>query len=107
MTHSIYDATVLKTIPPILGGRVRAITTGSAPINADVLAFLKVAFSAHIHEGYGQTEALITTLTDKNDINSAGTVGGPVPTIRFRLKDIPELGYLHTDKPYPRGELQF
>jgi long-chain acyl-CoA synthetase len=107
LAHSTYDATVLKTIRPILGGRVRAMTTGAAPINADVLAFLQVAFSAHIHEGYGQTEALITTLTDKNDINSAGTVGGPVPTIRFRLKDIPEMGYLHTDKPYPRGELQF
>ncbi len=107
LVHPAYDAAVLKNIRPILGGRVRSMTTGAAPINADVLAFLQVAFSATIHEGYGQTEALITTITEKNDVNSAGTVGGPAPSIRFRLKDIPEMGYLHTDKPNPRGELQF
>ncbi len=53
LVHSAYDATVLKTIRPILGGRVRSMTTGAAPINAEVLAFLQVAFSAPIHEGYG------------------------------------------------------
>ncbi len=82
------------------------MTTGAAPISAEVLAYLQVAFSAPIHEGYGQTEALILTITDRDDVNSVGTVGGPAPTIRFRLKDIPEMSYLHTDKPYPRGELQ-
>lgn len=32
-------------------------------------------------------------------------MGGPVPCCIFRLKDIPEMNYYHTDKP-PRGELQ-
>lgn len=107
LVHSAYDATLLKPIRSILGGRVRLITTGAAPISAEVLAFLQVAFSASIMEGYGQTEGLILSLTDRFDVNSEGTVGGPAPSIRFRLKDIPEMNYLHTDKPYPRGELQF
>ena len=81
--------------------------TGAAPINAQVLIFLKAAFSATIHEGYGQTEALILTVTDKDDIHASGTVGGPVSSIKFRLKDLPERNYLSTDKPNPRGELQF
>jgi len=37
----------------LIGGRVRTMVTGSAPISADVLSFLKVCFSAPIHEGYG------------------------------------------------------
>ena len=40
LVHSAYDAAVLKNIRPILGGRVRLMTTGAAPINAEVLAFL-------------------------------------------------------------------
>lgn len=51
--HKVYDNTVLKKIRDILGGNVRIISTGAAPINAEVLTFLKVAFSAQIHEGYG------------------------------------------------------
>jgi len=38
---------------------------------------------------------------------STGHSGGPMSTTVMRLKDCPELEYLHTDKPYPRGELQF
>ena len=31
-------------------------------------------------------------------------VGGPLPCIKLKLKDLPELGYLSTDNP-PRGEI--
>ena len=27
------------------------------------------------------------------------------PVIAYKLRDVPELGYYTTDKPYPRGEL--
>ena len=80
--------------------------TGSAPINAEVLQFLKVAFSACIHEGYGQTEALVLTITHRDDVNASGKVGGPSPNAKFRLRDLPDMNYMSTDEPYPRGELQ-
>jgi long-chain acyl-CoA synthetase len=52
--------------------------TGSAPISADVLNFLKVVFSCPIREGYGQTETSAPcTLTKIGDPN-AGHVGGPL-----------------------------
>lgn len=36
-----------------LGGRVRFMMTGSAPISKEVLNFLKIAFCCPISEGYG------------------------------------------------------
>lgn len=90
-THSVWDPLVFKNLKNLIGGRVRTMVTGSAPISAEVLSFLKVCFSAPIHEGYGQTESsAISCVTNASDPN-AGHVGGPVSCIRIRLKDIPEM----------------
>ncbi len=36
-----------------LGGKVKYIISGSAPINPGVLNYIRVAFTAHVQEGYG------------------------------------------------------
>jgi long-chain acyl-CoA synthetase len=56
MKHSIYDAIVFKKIRNILGGKVRLMISGSAPISGEILNFLKVCFSCPIIEAYGMTE---------------------------------------------------
>ena len=33
-------------------------------------------------------------------------MGGPIACVKLRLKDIPEMGYYHTNNP-PRGEVCF
>jgi len=47
-THSIYDAIVFKKMKMILGGQVKFMITGSAPISGNVLDFLKICFSCDI-----------------------------------------------------------
>jgi len=84
---------------------VRTMATASAPIDAAVLEFLKIAFCCPVLEGYGMTEnAGGASCTWPND-PVVGHVGGPVKPVKWRLKDVPEMGYLSSDKPYPRGEI--
>jgi long-chain acyl-CoA synthetase len=81
--------------------------TGSAPIAPEVLTFFKIALGIYIYEVYGQTETSgPATLTHPLDFHTAGHVGGVIPSMRLRLKDLPDLGYLSTDNP-PRGEVEY
>lgn len=111
-THTYYDKIVFDKFKDILGGRVRFMITGSAPIAKDVLHFLKVCFCCPIIEGYGQTEttapATLTWLFDPD----CGQVGPPYPSCEIKLVDVPEMGYYSTDKnsdgeSQPRGEVCF
>ncbi|KAJ3216395.1 hypothetical protein HDU67_009530 [Dinochytrium kinnereticum] len=106
LTHTFWDALVFNKIKALLGGRVRFIVSGSAPISASVIAFLKAAFSCDLIEGYGATESTAgSTMTWFGDHSAAGTIGAALPCCELKLEDIPEMGYLSTDLPYPRGEI--
>lgn len=107
--HMIYDKLVFQKFRDILGGRVRIMITGSAPISKETMKFLKIAFSCEIYEAYGQTESTGASFaTDPYD-KEVGHVGGPAPHTEFKLVDVPEMDYHATDEidgvPHPRGEI--
>ena len=52
-THWLYDNLFFSKIKGKLGGKVRVMLTGSAPISEKILDFLKIAFQCPILEGYG------------------------------------------------------
>jgi long-chain acyl-CoA synthetase len=81
------------------------MVTGSAPIDPAVLELLKVAFCCPVMEGYGLTETSAGSSVTYARDTTTGHVGGPLGCVKWRLKDVPEMSYLSTDKPYPRGEL--
>jgi long-chain acyl-CoA synthetase len=96
-THTFYDALVFNKFKEFLGGRVRQMVTGSAPISKEVLDFLKIAFCCQINEGYGQTECgAPATLTWSRDPTS-GHVGAPFPALEMKLADVPEMNYTSED----------
>jgi fatty acid CoA ligase FadD9 len=79
-----------------LGGRVLGGFFGTAPLAAEMAAFIDSCLDAHLVDGYG--------LTEVPGVTTDGTVVRP-PVIDYKLVDVPELGYFTTDKPHPRGEL--
>jgi fatty acid CoA ligase FadD9 len=80
----------------LLGGRFLSAMTASAPISAELTAWVESFLDLHLTDGFGSTEAGIVFLD--------GRVQRP-PVIDYKLVDVPDLGYFHTDRPYPRGEL--
>jgi fatty acid CoA ligase FadD9 len=80
----------------LLGGRFVSAMTGSAPISPENKEFVESLLDLHLVEGYGATEAGIVYID--------GQVRRPA-VIDYKLIDVPDLGYFHTDQPYPRGEL--
>lgn len=111
-THMVYDKLVFDKFKDALGGNVRMMITGSAPISKDVINFLKVAFCCPFYEGYGQTETAGGSCVTFSEDGEAGHVGGVLPQHELKLVDVPEMDYHSTDvdengNPYPRGEICF
>jgi long-chain acyl-CoA synthetase len=110
-THWLYDRLIFNKIKAILGGNVKFMGSGSAPISKDVLDFLKICFCCPIGEGYGQTETCTYEFQQSvHDTNTSGHVGGIMAHLEFKLIDVPEMNYYHTDvdlegNPTPRGEV--
>ena len=104
-THGCYDKLVFKKAKALLGGKIKTMVTGSAPIDKTVIDFLKLCFCCPIVEGYGLTESSAgSCVADIRDVVT-GHVGGPNEALKIRLKDLPEMSYMSTDRPYPRGEI--
>jgi len=106
VTHAFWDRLVFRKIQAVLGGQIRLISSGSAPVSPDVMDFLKIAFACDVAEGFGMTENCATcTKTWPGDPTASGTVGPPQPVNEVKLLDVPAMGYTSEDKPNPRGEL--
>lgn len=91
---SIWDRLVFSKVQASLGGCVRLMLIGAAPVSPIVLSFVRTAMGCQFYEGYGQTECTAgCTMTTPGDW-TAGHVGAPLPCNVVKLVDVPELNYL-------------
>ncbi|XP_024019654.1 long chain acyl-CoA synthetase 4 [Morus notabilis] len=101
----IFDKIVFSKVKEGLGGNVRLILSGAAPLSTHVEAFLRVVTCAHVLQGYGLTETCAGTFVSlPNEMSMLGTVGPPVPNVDVRLESVPEMGY-DALAEVPRGEV--
>ncbi|XP_046752947.1 long-chain-fatty-acid--CoA ligase 5 isoform X3 [Diprion similis] len=91
--NSFWDKVVFKKIQDGMGGRLRLIMVGSAPLSGNVLTFARCVLGCLIVEGYGQTECCAPiTLTVQGD-HVPEHVGPPVACCCVKLVDVPDMEY--------------
>ena len=106
----LYNAVVFSSVQALLGGRVRMMVAGSAPLSADVQKFVQSCFNAPLRQGYGLTETCAaTTLCALHD-NTPSQVGPPQESACITLRDWEEGNYRNRDANDPaigmrRGEI--
>ena len=113
LDHALYDLIFFNKIRNLMGGELQWMLSGGAPLQRDILLRLKVMVGCPLVQGYGQTENAGSALLNSVYDTACGTTGGVQNTTELKLIDLPEFGYLSTDKnpitgiPEPRGEICF
>ncbi|XP_053368212.1 long-chain-fatty-acid--CoA ligase 5 isoform X1 [Clarias gariepinus] len=92
--NSIWDRFIFHKVQESLGGSVRVMVTGAAPISPSVLSFLRACLGCQIFEAYGQTECTAGCTISLPGDWTAGHVGVPVPCNVVKLVDVEEMNYL-------------
>ncbi|KAJ8383443.1 hypothetical protein AAFF_G00220390 [Aldrovandia affinis] len=92
-TDSMWDKLIFNKVQASLGGRVRLMITGAAPVSPTVLTFLRAALGCQFYEGYGQTECTAGCTMSMPGDWTAGHVGAPLPCNIVKLVDVSEMNY--------------
>uniref|UniRef100_A0A663MRG6 Long-chain-fatty-acid--CoA ligase n=1 Tax=Athene cunicularia TaxID=194338 RepID=A0A663MRG6_ATHCN len=94
---SIWDRLVFKKVQATMGGRVRIMVTGAAPISPSVLTFLRAALGCQIFEAYGQTECSAGCTFSMPGDWTTGHVGAPLACNIIKLDDVEEMNYFSSN----------
>ncbi|KAG8184594.1 hypothetical protein JTE90_005208 [Oedothorax gibbosus] len=90
---SIWDRLVFKPVREGMGGRIRLLVSGSAPLAGNVLTFIRCALGCVVVEGYGQTECVAPCTLNIQGDYSVGHVGPPISCCHIKLVDVAEMEY--------------
>ena len=104
----LFNALVFKKVQALLGGRVKLMVSGSAPLSAETQRFAQTVFNCPVRQGYGLTETCCSATVgayDDNDWN----VGRVLSSCKVALRDWEEGNYRAADAEnpairMPRGE---
>lgn len=101
----LIDKVIFKKVAKLMGGRVRVMLSGGAPLSPDTNEQIKICLCVDVIQGYGLTETTSgACVLDQYDM-SYGRVGAPLTSNDIRLVNWEEGGYRIQNKPYPQGEI--
>lgn len=105
LEKQLWDIIIFKKVRAVLGGDIRFMLCGGAPLSGDTQRFINICMGAPIGQGYGLTETFAGAAFSEWDDPSVGRVGPPLPCSFIKLVTWEEGGYRIVDKPMPRGEV--
>ncbi|XP_028551695.1 long chain acyl-CoA synthetase 9, chloroplastic [Dendrobium catenatum] len=101
----LWDFLVFSKVRAVLGGDVRFLLSGGAPLSGDTQRFINICLGLPLGEGKGVDETVDAIAFTDRDETPVGQAKPPIPCCLLQLIDWPEGGYLTTDSPMPRGEI--
>ncbi|XP_062103116.1 long chain acyl-CoA synthetase 8-like [Humulus lupulus] len=75
----LWDLIIFKKIRSVLGGDIRFMLCGGAPLSADSQRFINICMGAPIGQGYGLTETFAGAAFSEADDTVVGRVGPLLP----------------------------
>ncbi|XTZ14134.1 AMP-dependent synthetase/ligase [Micromonospora echinospora] len=100
LRHRLAEKLVFSKIQARLGGRIRVLVSGSAPLSPDIATFFAAA-NLPISEGYGLTESSAGNFVNRPDGLRIGTVGQAMGDLECRIDTDGEI--LLRGRPVMRG----
>jgi long-chain acyl-CoA synthetase len=88
--NALANKLVFSKIQSVLGGRIRFLVSGGAPLSKEIAEFFHAA-GILILEGWGLTETTAGTCVNRPEKYAFGTVGTAVPGIELKIADDGEI----------------
>ncbi|CAH0726249.1 unnamed protein product, partial [Brenthis ino] len=101
----LLDLLVFRKVRQLLGGRVRLMIAGGAPLAPDTHAQVRLCLCCDVVAGYGLTETTSCATVMHPMDRSTGRVGAPTTGTDIKLVNWEEGNYRVDNKPYPQGEV--
>ena len=102
----VLDTLLLSNFSNALGGRLRLIVNGGAPILPHVYEFCRAAVTPNIIQGYGLTEICAAGCVQQCGDPNPNTVGPVAITIDMKLRKVPGMDYDPRSEE-PTGEIMY
>ncbi|KAH0790807.1 AMP-binding enzyme family protein [Histomonas meleagridis] len=90
----------------VLGGKLKLIVSGGAPILPDVFGLMRSVISKNVIQGYGLTEISAGGCVQETGSKNPGDVGVVCSSIQMKLRSVKDFDYNPLGNP-PTGEILF
>eukprot|EP00928_Gymnodinium_smaydae_P030282 TRINITY_DN22560_c0_g3_i1.p1 TRINITY_DN22560_c0_g3~~TRINITY_DN22560_c0_g3_i1.p1 ORF type:complete len:720 (-),score=92.91 TRINITY_DN22560_c0_g3_i1:373-2490(-) len=96
--NRLLNGIVFKKVQKLVGGRLKAVITGSAPLSPEIQKYIQTVLDVPVRQGYGLTETCAGSCVAFWGDNDVSSVGPPTVSAVIRLADWPEGNYMNSDK---------